>query len=187
MFIKGVLKILKTYEPAISTALGALVVLTIGVLVINYFRGREIQNLPPAAQTENIEEMSLPKKHIVEKGENLWKISVKYFGSGYNWVDLVKENNLTKPNFLSEGQELSIPNVDKKNLTLKDNHEKPSTTSVVQEKTITGETYQAIKGDSLWKIAVRKYSDGYKWVGIAKENKLKNPNLIFVDQELKLP
>lgn len=168
---------LKTNEPAISTALGALVVLTVGILVLNYFRGREVQNLPPATQTENVQEMSLPAKHKVEKGESLWKISEKYFGSGYNWVDLARENNLTNPSFLTIGQELSIPKIEEKNLT----------SLTVQEKTITENTYKVLKGDSLWKIAVRKYVDGYKWVEIAKENKLKNPNLIFVDQELKLP
>jgi nucleoid-associated protein YgaU len=44
-----------------------------------------------------------------------------------------------------------------------------------------------VKGDSLWKIAVRAYGDGYKWVSIAKANKLVNPNLIHSGNVLTLP
>jgi nucleoid-associated protein YgaU len=43
------------------------------------------------------------------------------------------------------------------------------------------------KGDSLWKIAVERYNDGYKWTEIAKANNLNNPGLIFDGQELVLP
>ena len=43
------------------------------------------------------------------------------------------------------------------------------------------------KGQSLWSIAEEKYNDGYKWVEIAKENKIENPNLIEVGQEVVLP
>jgi nucleoid-associated protein YgaU len=52
---------------------------------------------------------------------------------------------------------------------------------------ITGDTYVIQKGDSLWKIAVRAYGDGFKWVEIAKANDLENPDLIHSDNELKLP
>jgi nucleoid-associated protein YgaU len=43
------------------------------------------------------------------------------------------------------------------------------------------------KNDSLWKIAVRTYGDGYKWTDIAKANEIKNPNVIEVGQKLALP
>ncbi len=52
---------------------------------------------------------------------------------------------------------------------------------------ITGATYEVVKGDSLWKIAVRAYGDGYQWVKIARENKLVNPNLIHPGNLLALP
>ena len=44
-----------------------------------------------------------------------------------------------------------------------------------------------MSGDSLWKIAVRNYGDGYKWTEIAKANNIKSPNLIEVGQKLVLP
>jgi len=43
------------------------------------------------------------------------------------------------------------------------------------------------KNDSLWKIAVRVYGDGYKWTEIAKVNNLKNPGIILEGQKLVIP
>ncbi|MBV2186607.1 MAG: 5'-nucleotidase C-terminal domain-containing protein [Rhizobium sp.] len=47
--------------------------------------------------------------------------------------------------------------------------------------------YTVTLGDSLWKIAVATYGDGMLWTRIAEANKLKNPNLIGVGEELELP
>ncbi len=47
--------------------------------------------------------------------------------------------------------------------------------------------YIVQRGDYLWKIALQKYGDGYKWVEIAKANHLTNPNLLFRGQKLILP
>lgn len=47
--------------------------------------------------------------------------------------------------------------------------------------------YTVEKGDNLWKIAEKKYNDGYAWVKIAKENNLKNVSVLYVGQKLKMP
>jgi nucleoid-associated protein YgaU len=44
-----------------------------------------------------------------------------------------------------------------------------------------------VKGEYLWGLAIRYFNDGYKWVAIAQENKLTNPDLIFPDQKLIIP
>lgn len=49
------------------------------------------------------------------------------------------------------------------------------------------ESVIVMSGDSLWKIAVRNYGDGYKWTEIAKANDIKSPNLIEIGQKLVLP
>lgn len=47
--------------------------------------------------------------------------------------------------------------------------------------------YKVAQGDDLWKIAEKVYKDGYKWIDIAKENNLTDPNIIHVNNTLKLP
>ncbi len=50
-------------------------------------------------------------------------------------------------------------------------------------------TYVVQKGDSLWKIAKRVYDDGTKYTVIfeANRDKIKDPNAIYIGQELVIP
>lgn len=52
---------------------------------------------------------------------------------------------------------------------------------------ITGNTYIVKEDDYLWEIALRAYGDGYKWVDIARNNNLLNPDVIHKGNVLKLP
>ncbi len=58
---------------------------------------------------------------------------------------------------------------------------------VIKQKQEEENTYTVIKGDNLWKIAEKKYNDGYAWVKIAKENNIKNASVLYVGQKLKMP
>jgi len=53
----------------------------------------------------------------------------------------------------------------------------------------SGKTYIVVKGDSLSKIAKREYGDANKWRTIYEANKdlIKDPDLIYPGQELKVP
>ncbi len=170
------LKTLKLNESEISMFLGALVVIVTGVLVVNYFKDKKGEII-----TNNNSKTEITSDHVVTKGETLWSIAEDSYGSGYNWVDIYSANKLTSQK-LEVGQKLTIPEVSAK---------KPTATKVVSvlDKTsaISQNSYTIEKGDSLWKIAVRSYGDGYKWVEIAKANKLVNPNLLHVGNVLTLP
>ena len=51
----------------------------------------------------------------------------------------------------------------------------------------TSSTYTIKPGDDLWSISENVYQDGYKWIEIAKVNKLINPGLIHVGNKLMIP
>lgn len=150
--------------------LGALVIIVVGLLVVNYLRDRGVLLREGGIATTE----STPSTHTVNKGESLWMISEKYYGDGYAWSKIAEANNLTSPDLVEEGQTLTIPKVE--------NIAAASAAPSIQDG-----TYTVVKGDHLWGIAVRAYGDGYKWVEIARANNIKNPNVLFVDTVLTLP
>ncbi len=212
MKLKQILKTIKLNETKISAALGALVILVILLLGFNFFKRG--QTLPPAS-TQNQTQVqpsptpkegqvppNLPSTYKVQKGDNLWKISEQFYGSGYNWTDIAKTNKLTNPGMISEGQELAMPQTAAKQLTVQispvpsPTPESPSVTVspapkiLPQPQAIPGETYTVVRGDSLWKIAVRAYGDGFQWVKIWRANKKlidNHPDLIYPGQTFVIP
>ena len=196
MNLKNTLKAIRLNESTISMILGAVIIVVVGILVVNYFKGKSpTGSLPEVTtnnQTSNEETQTVPgKSYTVVKGDSLWKIAMAAYGSGYNWSDIAKANNLKNPSQLKVGQVLSLPQVQSKTVAVA-----PSATAQPQvskfnvgttSEAITGANYTVIKGDNLWKIAVRAYGDGFKWVEIARENKLVHPNLIYSGNVLVLP
>lgn len=189
MNLKNTLKSIKLNESTISMVLGALVIIVVGVLVVNYFKDREGKGELTPAATQTVSEVKVGKTYTVAKGDNLWVIAERAYGSGYNWVDIAKANNLINADKLAEGQTLSIPDVEPKLATKTSILNETATvkTTVKGLEPITGATYEVVKGDNLWNIAVRAYGDGFKWTEIAKVNKLVNPNLIHRGNVLILP
>lgn len=174
--------------------LGALVIIVVGVLVVNYFKDRSTVGQVPSVSTNNQENQTetVPgKTYTVVKGDNLWKIAEAAYGSGYNWVDIAKENNLANPSAIDAGQVLTLPQVEAKqptvNSALAANKGGVVNSSSAAGPSISGATYEVVKGDNLWNISVRAYGDGYKWTQIASENKLVHPNVIHPGNILILP
>ncbi|MBU4210517.1 LysM peptidoglycan-binding domain-containing protein [Patescibacteria group bacterium] len=50
-----------------------------------------------------------------------------------------------------------------------------------------GDYYTVVKGDSLWKIAERKYGNGNAWTDLASVNGLATADFLLVGQKIKLP
>jgi nucleoid-associated protein YgaU len=205
---------MKLNESTISMVLGAIVIVVVGFLIINYFKNIDTNStLPP---TETVSETALPTTHIVAEGEDLWSISENYYGTGYNWVDIAGANELANPGVITAGEELLIPAVEARitgnqlaqAITTSTPTPEPTTTkvptpttllptatprpqitptAVSTESSIEGNSYTVVRGDNLWKIAERAYGDGYRWVDIAKANKLVNPGIIHAGNVFVLP
>lgn len=200
--IKQLLKTIKLNESMLSMLFGVVTVLLIGILIVRMYTANKPAEITQEADktevmTEKVGDVvvekmedgtkvptELPEKVIVEKGQHLWAIATKYYGSGYNYVDIAKANKLSNASEIEVGQELVLPKV----AVIEVGTTKSATASTMTEipNKIDGDTYTVVKGDHLWSIAVRAYGDGYKWVEIAKANNITHSNYIEVGQVLKL-
>lgn len=197
--LKQFLKTIKLNESMLSMFFGLVTVVLVGVLVFRMYQNNKPTINGEAEQTEVAKEKigevevvknedgmkyptNLADSYTVAKGDNLWKIAESQYGSGYNWVDIAKENKLANAGVIVEGQVLKLPKTAVKEVV---NPAVAASTSSMAS--ITGDSYTVVKGDNLWNICVRAYSDGYKWTEVAKFNNLTNPGYIEVGQVIKLP
>lgn len=206
--LKKVLKALKINESLISSVMGGVVVVVMMVMIFNYFKSVNktgtISEESAAKVTEETEvSEDLPTTYKVKKGDDLWHIAEKFYNSGYNYVDIIKENKLGENGEISEGMELRLPKVEKKVVNSPKVEVKAVevvTPTVVKVETkpvvvttknsIEGKSYKTVRGDFLWSIAVRAYGDGYAWVKIYNANKKligRNPSVLYIGLELTLP
>lgn len=198
--LKQLLKTMKLNESMLSMLFGIVTVVLIGVLVVRMYRANKPAITSQAEQTqqptasEKVGEVpvvtredgkqypaELPETVTVAKGDHLWAIAEKNYGSGYNWVDIAKENGLKNPGQIEVGQELKLPKVAVKVVGA------AKVAAKTELPKIEGDSYTVVRGDNLWNIAVRAYADGYKWGEVAKANDLANPGRIEVGQVIKLP
>lgn len=128
---------------------------------------------------KNIKESIKPaqKKYIVSQGDTLWSISERYYKTGFKWQEIATANGILNPSQLSVGSMLSIPND-----SIQENT-KLNQLTLISAKEMK---YNAIKGDTLWAISEKFYGDGYKYKLIAAENGIKNPDLIYEGQSIRL-
>jgi nucleoid-associated protein YgaU len=205
--LKETLKTIKLNESTISMILGAIVIVVVGVMIINFFGNTDQGEVVPPAESEAAD--NLPNAHIVQDGEDLWSIAEKYYGNGYYWTKIAQANDITNPNQIEVGQKLTLPDVEEQgeiaeattapeetNTPIPSSSPTPTveptatptpTPSELGEEPIRGATYTVERGDNLWNIAVRAYGDGFKWVEIADANNLANPDLIHRGNEFIIP
>lgn len=185
MDLKNILKTIKLQESTISMALGAIVIVIVGVLAINLVGNRKGETIPPIEVTNN---ESLPTTHTVAQGESLSSIAEKYYGYD-DWREIARENNINDPNKLVAGQKLTIPAIENADSSTNTPTQKPIATPTPTAAPIATEKtkHKVTEGESLWKIAEDYYESGYNWVDIARENKISNPGIITVGQEISIP
>ena len=172
-------KFFRSTEEAVSMFLGLAIVLLVVGLVINFFNKRKGSISSPGVNSD----MQLSDKesgqvgiatgeYIVKKGDSLWTIALTELKDGYRWSEVAKLNNIKNPSSIEVGQKIKLPEA------------KIANTAIAKQV-----EYLVVTGDSLWKIAVRNYNDGYQWTKIWNANKsaIGNPNKIEIGMKLMLP
>ena len=143
-------------------------------LVSSYYKnlsdvGREQTS---SAQNEKVfqdgvvpDKEDLPAKYLVQKGDTLWDISEKVYGSGYTWVDVYEANreSLNSPDELEIGGQITLPKVEPKLIT-----------------------HTVVRGESMWTIAQRYCGSGFAWPSVAAANNIPNPRIIEVGLQLTI-
>lgn len=103
------------------------------------------------------------KTHVVAKGESLSKIAKQYYNDGNKWTVLATANKIANPSLIYSGMNLTVPDV----VSTPTSVAGTSTKQTVNQP----KTYTVVKGDSLWKISQKFYSNnGYNWVQIRNSN-----------------
>ena len=187
-FSRFIKKYFKSTEEIVSMFLGLIIVVVVVGLIFNFIQKRKGDVAIPGISDITISKEDLIEQenkfvgennYVVKANDSLWKIAQDKYNNGFAWVEIAKINNLNKPHKIEIGQILVLPKIDKKVVV----------DSGVKESTIALGEYKVIKNDNLWKIAVRAYGDGYQWVKIWKENKLKlrDPNKLEIGMTLTIP
>jgi nucleoid-associated protein YgaU len=177
-------KLIKTSEELISMIMGLIIVVVIAFLIVNLIeRTKGDINIPGLLninktdkETEEQVELSDNDVYEVKTGDSLWGIALKEYGDGFMWTKIAEENNLKTPDILLEGQKIKLPKSEVEKI------EK-------EEMVVDSGDYTVARGDSLWKISVEVYGDGYAWTKVWKANRdqIANPNLIEIGMVLKMP
>ncbi|HDQ72833.1 MAG TPA: LysM peptidoglycan-binding domain-containing protein [Chloroflexi bacterium] len=106
-----------------------------------------------------------PSVHVVQAGENLYRIALRY---GISYQSLAAANGIANPNHIYAGQRLMIPG--------------GATPS--PQPSPSGQTYTVRRGDTLSAIALRF---GVSMWALARANGISNPSFIYVGQVLRIP
>lgn len=200
-------------QSKVSMILGGLIILVVIFLIFNYFNKSkpDINGSAPniEQQMKDVSPQNLPGEYTVKQGDTLFLIAEQYYGDGYKYTEIVKENKLLNENQIEVGQVLQIPKLEELTLPMPvsvDETQPATTEKMVLEAPagskgapdatmtqqdwgpkITSNTYTVVEGDWLSKIAGRAYGDIFAYDKIAKANNIQNPDLIEPGMVLTIP
>lgn len=156
---------------------------------------------PASYYLEKIEQLKISKKpfqfivsRVSPSGKLLFDTNMKVTLEEYNIIEDADEGLDIKVSItLKQYRDFSTKTIElKSSTTTTSTAQKVSSTkkaTVTKQRPVTKEipkTYTVKKGDTLWLIAKKYLGDGSKYKDIAKLNNIKNPNLIYPGQVLRL-
>jgi LysM repeat protein len=127
----------------------------------------EVTPAPNVTKTPSATQASAcPATHVVQPGENLFRIALKY---GLTINKLAEANGITNPDQVAAGTKLKIPGCEGTGETTEEG----------------GDILHTVQpGENLYRIAL-KY--GLTWQKVATYNNITNPEAIFAGQVLRIP
>ena len=125
----------------------------------------------PGTGSTAVQPQSSGGRHVVQRGETLFRIATRY---GLSVNALMAANGIGNPNTIYAGQVLTIPG--SSGTTPPAAPDRPAAT--------TGGTYIVQPGDTLFRIATRH---GVTVAAMAQANSIANPSTIHVGQTLTIP
>lgn len=132
---------------------------------------------PPAEPVEETTETEI--SYVVQRGDTLWKLAVRYYGAGRFWTKIYEDNreSIRSPHRLSVGQVLTIYLTD------------ADAESSDADEGMDSDTYTVKSGDNLWNIARKYYGKGslWQWIYQANQDKISNPGRIWTGQVFTIP
>jgi len=134
-------------------------------------------------QVKNIIEVKKPlKTYVVQEGDDLWNISEKFYGSGFNAYDISVANKISDSSNLEVGKKLVIPQVTPRQPTVGE-------ISAISSGQVTyvENKYIVQPGDSLSIISQKVYGDLFAWPKIMNANNLLTPDRIEAGMVLIIP
>jgi LysM repeat protein len=121
----------------------------------------------PIPSEEEAATASAPQTHIVQAGENLFRIALRY---GMTVERLAQVNGITNPARIYVGQKITIPGEGEGETP------PPSGDGVI--------THVVQPGENLFRIALRY---NYDYFYLARYNSISNPATIYPGQKIKIP
>ena len=123
------------------------------------------------------------KTYTVVEGDDLWHLSEKFYGSGFNAYDISVANKLDQSSIIEPGQRLIIPQVTPRSSTIGEIISGETTSKAIY----TEGKYVVQPGDSLSLIAQKVYGDLFAWPKLLQANSLISADQIEVGMILTIP
>ncbi len=186
----------ESYKSLIYGVVTVVVLFVVIILGLRSLSQNKAQIDNEAAVTQSTEVNSQDNLYTVSEGDSLWSIAEKSYNNGYAWQEIARANKITNPDVLEVGMKIVIPKITPTPVVKETSGQEAANTTMgqvmktqeqVTGQKITGNSYNVVRGDYLWEIAIRAYGDGFRWVDIARANNLSNPDLIHSGNVLSLP
>lgn len=131
--------------------------------------------------------------YTVVKGDSLWKIAERYYGSGYEWKKIQAENQLAGKS-LEVGMTIEVPRQGMASSTSTVAQEPAATVTPTQSSdqpaiggaTASDVTYTVVRGDNLSTIVATHCGATTAWTKVAQDNALANPSVIHAGNVLRI-